>query len=111
MIRDILRQRFKSNFVVNVNPVTDTVTTTPTLILRFNPNRFGFILYNLGNTTMFIGLNQNVSETYGILIPPNGGSVSVWYEEDYTLVENEFWAKTTTGTTKIYVLEYVGGAT
>lgn len=108
MIRDILRKRFGTNFAVNVNPVTDTVTSTPTLILKFNPNRFGFVLYNLGNSNLFIGLDQNVSETNGILIPPNGGSLVAWFEEDYTLVENEFYGVAPGGTTKIYLLEYVG---
>jgi len=75
-----------------INPVTDTVLTTPTLILRNNPDRIFWLVVNLSPNNGFLGWDTLVSSTRGLFIAGNGGFVSANIEEDGELVIQEVWA-------------------
>jgi len=75
-----------------INPVTDTVGTTPTLILRNNPDRIFWLVVNLSANNGFLGWDTLVSSTRGLFIAANGGFVSANIEEDGELVIYDVWA-------------------
>jgi len=75
-----------------INPVTDTVATTPTLILRNNPDRIFWLIVNLSANNGYIGWDTLVSSTRGLLVAANGGFVSASIEEDGELVIQEVYA-------------------
>jgi len=88
------------------NPVRDTVDTTPRIILRQNPDRFQWLIVNLGTANIFIAFTSQVSITRGILISGGGGYLTMHAREDGEAVTYEIWAVAETGTQKIYVIEY-----
>jgi len=75
-----------------INPVTDTVLTTPTLILRNNPDRIFWLVVNLSANNGYLGWDTLVSSTRGLLVAANGGFVSASIEEDGELVIQEVYA-------------------
>jgi len=78
--------------VLHINPVTNTVLTTPTEILRNNPNRVFWLLVNLSGNNGFAGWDTEVSNTRGILLAANGGFLSATVEEDGELVIHPVYA-------------------
>jgi len=75
-----------------INPVTDTVETVATLILRNNPDRIFWLVVNLSPNNGYLGWDTQVSSTRGLLVAANGGFVSANIEEDGELVIAEVWA-------------------
>ena len=75
-----------------INPVTDTVGTTPTLILQNNPDRIFWLVVNLSNNNGYLGWDTKVSSTRGLFVAGNGGFVSANIEEDGERVIAEVWA-------------------
>jgi len=75
---------FKTRLVVN--PVTDTVGTTSTEILRNNPDRIFWLIVNLSGNNGYVGWDNAVGTTRGLLVAANGGFVSACIEEDGELV-------------------------
>jgi len=75
-----------------INPVTDTVGTSPTLILRNNPDRIFWLVVNLSGNNGYLGWDTLVSSTRGLFIAANGGFVSANIEEDGELVIYDVWA-------------------
>lgn len=88
-----------------VNPVTDTVGTTATLILRNNPDRIFWLAVNLSSNKGYIGWDAQVSSTRGIPIAGNGGFVSCTLEEDGELTIHEVWAVLENAAGIFYIVE------
>jgi len=88
------------------NPVRDTVDTTPRIVLRLNPDRFQWLIVNLGTADIYIGFTSKVSSKRGIIIAADGGYASMHAREDGEAVTYEVWAVAKTGTQAIYVIEY-----
>ena len=88
-----------------VNPVTDTVNTTPTLILRNNPDRIFWMAVNLSGNKGYIGWSTDVGPAKGIPVSPYGGFVSCTLEEDGELVIHEVWAILENAAGTWYVIE------
>jgi len=76
----VKRLGFKTRLIVN--PVTDTVATTSTEILRNNPDRIFWLVVNLSANNGYTGWDNLVSATRGLLVAANGGFVSANIEED-----------------------------
>jgi hypothetical protein len=107
ILRDILLQRFGTNFKVTENPITGTITTTPTLILHNNPDRLGWIIINQGTNDAYLGFKASITAGTGIPLKAGGGQVIIFYEEDLILPEYEVWGISETGNTTVWVLEIV----
>jgi len=75
-----------------INPVTNTVDTTPTLILRNNPDRIFWLIVNLSANNGYVGWDTQVSSSRGLFIAGNGGFISANIEEDGELVIQEVYA-------------------
>lgn len=87
------------------NPLTDTVGTTPTLILHNNPDRFMWLVVNLSPNNVYLAFDPKVSSTRGILLTPSGGWVSMVIEDDGEAVVYEVWAVASAAPSAIYVVE------
>jgi len=92
-----------------INPVTSTVLTTATLILRNNPDRIFWLVVNLSAYDGYIGWDTQVSGTKGLLVPANGGYASVNIAEDGELAIAEVYAinLTASGTWMIVEVEKI----
>jgi len=92
-----------------INPVTNTVATTPTLILRNNPDRIYWLIVNLSPYDGYVGWDSQVSATRGLLLPANGGYASVSIVEDGELTIMEVYAinLTASGTWMIVEVERI----
>lgn len=86
------------------NPVTSTVATTVTQILRNNPDRFSYTIINLDVNAVFIAFDKGVSLTRGILITANGGSLTLSAKEDGELVGYDVFAISDTAASEIFTI-------
>lgn len=101
----LIEQKFGVKTRPIENPVTTTVGATAEQILKNNPDRLGFTMINLSANDIYIAISKDVATTKGIYIAPNGGSVSMYYEEDFELVGYEWHAIASGAGSNIYILE------
>lgn len=79
-------------------------TTAAQRLFQNNPNRVEFTVVNLGTQNVFIGLGNQVSSTFGMLIPPNGG-LTMLVEEDGETVGYDWNVAASSGSQPLYMLE------
>jgi len=98
---------FKTRLIIN--PVTNTVATTATEVLKNNPDRVYWLIVNLSAYDGYAGWDRQVSATKGLLIPANGGYASASALEDGELVIYPVFAVnlTASGTWMIVEVERV----
>lgn len=90
-----------------VNPDVSSVGVAVVRILPNNPNRFGFVIINLGAVAIYIRPDFAVSVTAGIRLAPNGGSFSATWRDDFNLTGWDWYAIAEAAGTEIFVLEVV----
>jgi len=88
-----------------INPVTDTVATTPTEVLRNNPNRIFWLVVNLSVNDGYVGWDNAVSSSRGLPIAASGGFVSCNIEEDGELVIYAVYAINLNAAGTYYIVE------
>jgi len=88
------------------NPVTNRVGTTPTLVLRNNPDRFQWLIVNLSAYNVYVAFTREVSSTRGVLVAASGGALAMHAREDGEAVTYEVYAISPDGIAAIYVIEY-----
>jgi len=88
-----------------INPVTNTVATTPTEILRNNPDRIFWLAVNLSDYKGYVGWDREVASTKGIPVPASGGFVSASIEEDGELTIHPVYAINETASGTWYIVE------
>lgn len=86
------------------DPVTNTVATTVTQILRNNPDRLSYTVINITAFDIHVAFDREVSTTRGILIAPSGGSLTLTAEEDGELVGYELFAISTANPSTIFTV-------
>lgn len=104
-----LFQQIEAEFGVRTrsaeNREDTSINTTSTIILRADGGRLAFTVINLGANAVFIRPNNAATSTLGIRIAPSGGSVSMAFKDDFSLVGKEFHAITASSTSTIYTNE------
>lgn len=88
-------------------PVVRSITTAASVVMRNNPTRLGFGLYNLFTSTMFVNLDSTVSSSNGISIAASPGNLTMVYHDDFHLVGQEWWAISPSGIGNLMVVEVV----
>jgi len=106
-LAEYIRKKFGVATFVEENPVTDTVGTTVTQIVKNNPDRLALIITNLSANNVYIGWFRDVSANKGVFLAPNGGQVVFLADEDLELVGYEFFAVATAAASKIFVFELI----
>jgi hypothetical protein len=104
---DYLRAKFGAAVTYSVNPVVSSVGTTATEIARHNPRRLGLTLINLSSNTLYVAPDNNVSATRSILLPSNGGGLSLSADDDFVLPMVNWFAVASGASSAIYVIEVV----
>ena len=102
---ELVKELFKGPTHAPVNPVTDTVLTTATLILRNNPDRLACLIVNLSANRGHIGFDRQVSPTRGIPVEASGGLVIMNWREDAELVIQEIFARNQVAAGTWYIVE------
>jgi hypothetical protein len=90
-----------------VNPDTGSVGVAVVRVLPNNPNRFGFIIINLGLSAVYVAPDRAVSATRGIRLAPSGGSFSANWREDFQLVGWDWYAIADAAAQDVFVMEVV----
>jgi len=103
-LADFVTRRFGVPTRPIFNPVTDTVDSTRPLVLRANPDRLAWAVYNLSPNNVYLAWSPDVSTTKGVLLDPNGGTLILLADEDGELVGYEVWGYAATASS-IYVVE------
>lgn len=89
----------------------DTFETNPTTILGAqeilprNPERVAVVLYNLSASSIFVGFSGDVSASNGMLIPSNGGFMSMNVIDDYEVVTKSLYVHSGVAGNQLYILE------
>jgi hypothetical protein len=74
-------------------------------LMRQNPNRVAFVLYNLSANVLYVRPGAAASSTAGIRLGPNGGAISLYYREDFTLVSRDWQILASAAASDYYLLE------
>lgn len=106
-LADLLMERFKVKTRAIENPVITSIGATAVLVLNNNPNRLAWVMVNLSVNAIYMALNNGVSATNGIYIPPNGGNVSMIWDEDFQTTAWAIWGIAPAGASAIYSFEVV----
>lgn len=84
-----IHRLLEERFGVRVRPSEDleatSIGTSSTRILRDNPMRLGFVIVNLSANVVYLRPRRAASTTTGIRLGPNGGSLTVEMNDDFTL--------------------------
>lgn len=102
-LRDLLREELGVETFERETATTAGVVSAR--LMRQNPNRIAFILYNLSANILYINPITTPSSTNGIRLGPNGGFVSMYYREDFTLVGREWSIIADVAGSAYYLLE------
>lgn len=87
---------------------TESVTATAEVVLKANPDRIAFILFNLGSNDGHINFTSEVSATNGLVVSGNGGFLSMTWRDDLHLVGLEWYGFQQTAPANWLILEVVG---
>jgi hypothetical protein len=105
MLKEVIERMYGVKTDMLVNPVTDTVLTTPTQLLKPNPNRLAWTLINLGSEAIYLSFTQDVATTKGIYVASGGGTMGLLFSEDFELVTFPIYAIGAAGGDKVYLVE------
>ncbi len=100
-----LRKKFGGNF--REQESTPVIGAAAAQVVGNNPDRLALLVVVLGANTLFAGLLQTVSANNGIQVAPNGGSLSLLVDEDFTFCTRQLFAVAPGGNTQLYVLELI----
>lgn len=89
-------------------PFAEELSTTPERVLKNNPDRLSWDIFNLGDKVVYLGHDSTVSSTNGYHLAASGGHISMMWNEDGELVGRELWAVAADGTPTIFVKAVAG---
>lgn len=70
-----------------------------------NPDRLGLTIINLSTNSVYVALDNSVSDTKGMLLVPSGGSVTFSLEEDFQMVGWAIWGVATGADSSLFIIE------
>jgi len=104
-LSELVYEKFGIRTRAKVNPVTASLGTTATLVLKSNPNRLAWILINLSANVIYLGFSRDVSSTKGIRLNANGGLTSMIWDEDFDITGWEIYGVATGADSAIFSYE------
>ena len=104
---DYLRAKFGAEVTYNINPVVSSVGTTATEVARHNPRRMGLTIVNLSSNILYVAPDNNVSATRSVLLPSNGGGLSLSADDDFILPMVNWFAVASGASSAVFVVEVV----
>ena len=82
----------------------DSIGTSASEIFGNDPERVFVLLVNLSANTMYIGFNEQVGSSNGIVLSANGGSLILNSKDDYTLTGRSLFALAAGAASNLYKL-------
>jgi len=104
-VRDVIKDRVGTTYVPAFSATPANIGTTVGVILAQNPSRIAFQIVNEGTFNIFMTPDGVPSSNRGVLIPPNGGTVTAFWEEDGEVVAWEWRAVAIGGASIIFITE------
>jgi len=104
-VDDLLVLRFGANTTPRINDQRTTIGTTAGTLVRQTPYRPSFFVVNLSVNQIWIGPFADVSSAKGVRLGPQGGFVRVLYEEDFSLVADEWFCIADVAASAILIVE------
>jgi hypothetical protein len=104
---EYLRKKFGKSVIANAPYTKNLLQNVVTQVVYANENRVMLTIVNLGDYDVFIGFDDKVSSTNGILLIHNGGAINLLVDEDGSLVFMPVYAICPLGTSTLYILEEV----
>jgi hypothetical protein len=108
VLHELLIDKFKVETRSLVNPVVAAFGAVAVMFLRNNPDRLGFVIFNLSVNPMYISPLATVGAAAGIPMLIQGDGIAMVYDEDFEMVGYEWYGIAPAGASAIYVLEIVG---
>ncbi len=106
-VQILLSERFGVAVRVNsANPIT-VANIAAQELFRNDPTRLAFMVTNLSANPVFMAPRENVSTTNGFRLAPNGGTLVVLIEEDFTLQTLPWFILSTVDASAIFTIEVV----
>jgi len=107
ILSEYLIKRFGIDLVAEFPPFKITISTTPTEIVKSNPDRLQITFMNLSANVVYLGVDETVSVGNGLYLDSNGGSITLLAEEDGDLVGYS-WYGVAGASSDIYVIAVKG---
>lgn len=86
---------------------TESVSVNGVVIFKNNPERIGWVMVNTGNIQVTFGVNQNIENNKGFILPQLGDTVSVNYIEDAQFPTHELSAIAADVGGEVYITEFI----
>lgn len=78
---------------------------TSSLAIVARPDRVALVLINFGLNIVYVTFTFPTISNEGIILNPNGGSLTMTVRDDFTLTAREFYLTANGGVTPVYVVE------
>jgi len=102
-----MKDLLTNEYGVNVHPSNESGTyavgTTAGQILSNNPNRVGLTFVNPGTINVLLFFGKNPTANFGILLAGGGGTLSLNWRDDMTMIPWDWYAIAPGGATNITV--------
>jgi len=104
-VYELVERQFGVKLGMAENTEGTTIGTTAGVIAKNNPRRVALVVVNLSANQIYIRPAQAPSATAGILVPPNGGSITMNANDDMILPSLEWQAVASGAASAYYTLE------
>lgn len=108
-ILELIEERFGLSVETREDPEISSIGTSADILLRRDGRRIAFVVINLGEDAVFIRPERTASSSSGIRLAPNGGNVSMVFDEDFTLPAQQWSIVSEGASTAIYSIEVLIG--
>jgi len=110
-LQDVLDKYFACRTRAVENPVflaAGAAGAAALVVFQNNPDRVALVFVNLSANPIYLGLTNLVTAANGIYVAPNGGAVTLYWQEDFQMVGWAWWCIAPAGASACYSLEVVG---
>lgn len=103
IVQDFLNQYYGAPTRGDEIPLSTAPTTSPTRILANDPSRVHFYISNTGSVDVTVYDGDSVSTSKGILIPANGGILTLKAPDHGDYTTHEWYAVAASGTGQLTI--------
>jgi len=107
-LADVIMSRFGFHIREEFPPKAEELSTTAEQILKDNPDRISWDIFNLGTVVVYLWHEDDLSSTKCYYLDKNGGHIGMDWEVDGELVGRKLYALAESGTPTISIKSVVG---
>lgn len=106
-LHELLQAYFGLNTTYHRNPLVAQCAATLTQLIAANPNRLSLLIVNAGANRIYVSPANTVAVGAGIVLVPNGGTLSLTWDRDFEFVTSEFFGIGDGGVSNVEIIEVV----